>query len=103
MGDGRPLPPHLKAQIGRELDRLGLLIEQIKAVEAERDVLFVPTTNAEHVPAVTNDVDRPRRDRTGICRRSIGGPSLHRSFANRKQVSPSLRSFDRARIPALGR
>src|SRR5450631_1419913 len=32
-GDGRPLPPHLKAQISRELDRLELLIEQIKAVE----------------------------------------------------------------------
>ena len=35
-GDGRPLPPHLKAQISRELDRLELLIEQIKAVEAAR-------------------------------------------------------------------
>lgn len=27
-GDGRPLPAHLKAQIGRELDRLELLLEQ---------------------------------------------------------------------------
>ena len=50
-GDGRPLPPHLKAQISRELDRLELPIEQIKAVEAERDVLFVPTTKTEHAPA----------------------------------------------------
>ena len=39
-GDGRPLPPHLAAQIGRELDRLELLIEQIKAVEKERDALL---------------------------------------------------------------
>lgn len=31
-GDGRPLPEHLKAQVGRELDRLELLIEQVKAV-----------------------------------------------------------------------
>src|ERR1700732_3727594 len=31
-GDGRPLPPHLKSQIGRELDRLELLLGQIKAV-----------------------------------------------------------------------
>ena len=46
-GDGRLLPAHLKAQISRELDRLELLIEQIKAVEAERDVLFVPTTKTE--------------------------------------------------------
>lgn len=39
-GDGRPLPAHLKAQVGRELDRLELLIEQIKAVEAERDAML---------------------------------------------------------------
>jgi hypothetical protein len=41
-GDGRLLPKHLKAQIGRELARLELLLEQIKAVEAERDALFFP-------------------------------------------------------------
>jgi transposase len=35
-GDGRPLPEHLKRQIGRELDRLELLLEQVKAVEGER-------------------------------------------------------------------
>ena len=34
-GDGRRLPQHLKAQVCRELDRLELLLEQIKAVEAE--------------------------------------------------------------------
>src|SRR6476619_6376987 len=39
-GDGRPLPKHLKAQISRELDRLELLLEQIKAVEIERDALL---------------------------------------------------------------
>ena len=36
-GDGRPLPPHLKAQVERELDRLELLLKQIKTVEGERD------------------------------------------------------------------
>src|SRR5947208_5829148 len=40
-GDGRPLPACLKAQISRELDRLELLIEQVKAVEAERDALQI--------------------------------------------------------------
>ena len=39
-GDGRPLPPHLKAQIGRELDRLELLLVQIATVESERDSLL---------------------------------------------------------------
>jgi transposase len=36
-GDSRPLPLHLKAQIKRELDRIELLLEQIAAVEDERD------------------------------------------------------------------
>ena len=85
-GDGRPLPPHLKAQISRELDRLELLIEQIKVVEAERDVLFVPTTKTEHVPA-------PRTmliDLRGIgpeFAAVLWSEGLHRSFANRKQVA----------------
>src|SRR5437667_10929702 len=35
-GDGRELPSHLKAQIGRELDRIELLLEQIKAGEGGR-------------------------------------------------------------------
>src|SRR3984893_5891398 len=39
-GDGRLLPKHLKAQVRRELDRLELLLEQIKAVEVERDALL---------------------------------------------------------------
>ena len=39
-GDGRPLPKQLKAQIGRELDRLELTLEQIKSVETERDAML---------------------------------------------------------------
>jgi transposase len=36
-GDGRPLPAHLKAQILREIERLGLVMDQIQKLEAERD------------------------------------------------------------------
>lgn len=39
-GDGRPLSVYLKAQIGRELDRIELLLEQIKVVEEIRDALL---------------------------------------------------------------
>jgi len=39
-GDGRALMPHLKASIERMLQRLVLLKDQIKAVEAERDALL---------------------------------------------------------------
>src|ERR671932_2521580 len=44
-GEGRPLPPYLKAQIGRELDRLELLLEQLKTVEAERNALLEPAND----------------------------------------------------------
>ena len=50
-GDGRPLPRHLKSQIGRELDRLELLLEQIKAVEGERDELLAAQDVAVPAPA----------------------------------------------------
>src|ERR1700730_18388815 len=50
-GDGRPLPPHLKAQISRELDRLELLIGQGKAVETERDALLAPAARIVQTPA----------------------------------------------------
>ena len=50
-GDGRPLPPHLKAQVNRELDRLELLLKQMKAVEAERDALLVAAHTPAAVPA----------------------------------------------------
>ena len=39
-GDGRLLPPRLKAEIGRALDRLAPLQGQIAAVEAERAALL---------------------------------------------------------------
>jgi transposase len=44
-GDGRPLPVHPKAQIIRELDRLEVLLEQLKTAEAERDALLKPATD----------------------------------------------------------
>ena len=50
-GDGRPLPECLKAQISRELDRLELVIEQVKAVEAERDALLAQVQASPGVPA----------------------------------------------------
>ena len=39
-GDGRPLPAHLKAQIYRELDRLEMILTQLKTIEEERDALL---------------------------------------------------------------
>src|SRR3954469_8137758 len=83
-GDGRPLPAHLKAQVGRELDRLELLLQQLKAVEAERDALLQPEGDAALAPVVAL---------AGL--RGIGPEfaavlwfeCLFRSFSNRRQVA----------------
>ncbi|MGZ9257684.1 MAG: IS110 family RNA-guided transposase [Candidatus Binatia bacterium] len=85
-GDGRPLPPHLKTQISRELDRLELLIEQIKAVETERDALLEPAVKTEGAPA-------PQAMLLAI--KGIGpefaavlwSEGLFRHFDNRRQVA----------------
>jgi hypothetical protein len=83
-GDGRLLPQHLKAQVNREIDRLELLLKQIKAVEAERDALLV----AAHTPAAV-----PASMLLNI--RGIGpefaavlwSEGLFRHFDNRRQVA----------------
>jgi transposase len=85
-GEGRPLPGHLKTQIGRELDRLELLIDQIKAVEAERDALIAAAKSKAPAPG-------PAAMLLGI--KGIGPEfsailwteAFFRSFANRKQVA----------------
>jgi transposase len=83
-GDGRPLPLYLKAQISRELDRLELLLEQLKTVEAERNALLEPA----------NDV-APVAVKALAALRGIGpeltamlwSECLFRSFRNRRQIA----------------
>src|SRR5437667_9231395 len=50
-GDGRAFPQHLKALVNRELDRLELLLKQIKTVEAARDALLAVGQTAKPTPA----------------------------------------------------
>src|SRR5438034_10096240 len=50
-GDGRAFPQHLKALVNRELDRLELLLKQIKTVEAARDALLAVGQTAKPAPA----------------------------------------------------
>src|SRR6478609_5821811 len=85
-GDGRPLPECLKAQISRELDRLELLIDQVKAVEAERDAVLAQAQASSGVPAPAALL---------LALRGIGPEAaatlwtegLFRTFSNRKQVA----------------
>jgi len=84
-GDGRPLPTHLKTQISRELDRLELLLGQIKAAEAERDALLAAQQAA--TPAPTG---RMLLDLKGIgpeFAANLWLEGLFRHFDNRRQLA----------------
>ncbi len=81
-GDGRPLSRHLKAQLIRELDRLELLLEQIEAVKAERDILL----------ASANKISTPvwLLELKGVGPEFANGlwsEGLYRHFDNRRQVA----------------
>ena len=88
-GDGRLLPAHLKAQIGREIDRLELLLGQIEAVEAEQDALLAAAIK----PAGEKGVPDPVTMLLDL--KSLGpnfaavlwSEAFYRQFANRRQVA----------------
>ena len=83
-GDGRLLPGHLKAQICRELDRLELLLDHIKAVEAERDALFaVEKTTTPAPAAMLLNIKGIGPEFAAI----LWSEGLFRHFDNRRQVA----------------
>ena len=84
-GDGRSLPEHLKRQIRRELDRLELVLEQIKTVEAERDAILSAAKEAKHPTPATMLMDLK-----GIGAEFatvLWSEGLFRKFDNRRQVA----------------
>lgn len=50
-GDGRDLPRHVRREIERELDRLEMVVDQIKEVERERDAVLEASTDKVSEPA----------------------------------------------------
>ena len=81
-GTGGALPKRLRAEIARMLDRLELLIAQIKAVEAERDALLQQAEEAS-VPAL---LLRLRGIGPGFAS-VLWLECFCRSFANRRQLA----------------
>jgi transposase len=85
-GDGRPLPTFLEAQISRELDRLELLLEQIKTVEAQRDVLIAAekaTTSLPTPAAMLLDIRGIGAEFAAV----LWSEGLFRDFDNRRQIA----------------
>ena len=83
-GDGRPLPSKLKAEIGRELDRIALVTTQLASVERSRDALVRTDAVEQNNPAAQM-----------LKLKGIGPEfasllwleSLFRDFGNRRQVA----------------
>ena len=106
-GDGRTLGANMKAQIGRELDRLELLLDQIAAVEAERDAMLARQAEAETAPGaetvpeaeaaagVQSVQSAPARvqmlmDLNGLGAETVAmlwTEAFYRSFDNRRQLA----------------
>ena len=84
-GDGRPLPVHLKTQISRELDRLELLLDQIKRAEAERDALLDAQQAA--APGPTGRMLLQLRGIGAEFAASLWLEALFRHFDNRRQLA----------------
>ena len=83
-GDGRRLPQHLKAQVDRELDRLELLLKQIKTVEGERDALLAAAQTAMPAPAaMLLDIKGIGSEFAAV----LWSEGLLRHFDNRRQVA----------------
>lgn len=78
-GDGRALPAQLKAQILRELDRLELVLEQIAAVERERDAQHAASTDAPVMLMTLKGVGPELAE-------ILHAEAFYRQFANRRQL-----------------
>ena len=77
-GDGRSLPIHLKSEIMRVLDRIMLLVAQIKKVEDERDTQSAQSATAQRLLKLK-----------GIgpeLASSLWLECFYRSFLNRRQL-----------------
>jgi transposase len=88
-GDGRPLGPHLKAQIERELGRLELLLEQIAAVERARDALLAELAERRGEATAPPSPVALLLSVKGVgpeFAASLWTEGLCRSFANRRQA-----------------
>lgn len=88
-GDGRELPSHLKAQIGREFDRIELLLEQIKSVEAAQDALLAAARKPAGKEAAPDPVTMllALKGMGANFTAVLWSEAFYRSFSNRRQVA----------------
>jgi len=77
------LPPHLKAQIDRELDRLEMAIEQIRAIEDELRHAIVAADTVTPVPRMLIELKGIGDEFATV----LWTECLYRRFDNRRQAA----------------
>lgn len=82
-GDGRPLPAALKAQVLRELDRIELVLGQIKDVERVRDLMLADASQLSPAPALLLNLRGIGAEFAAV----LWSEGLSRHFDNRRQVA----------------
>ncbi len=83
-GDGRPLPEQMKRQISREIERLEQVIDQLEAIDAERDaMLAVERDDKTSVVSMLTNVVGVGAEFAAV----LWSEALFRRFDNRRQVA----------------
>jgi transposase len=82
-GEGRPLPPRLAQEIKREIDRLGLVQDQIAAIEQERDESPTSCKETENKRGQLLLLKGIGPTGSAVMAREV----YYRQFSNRRQIA----------------
>jgi transposase len=85
-GEGRPLPPRLAQEITREIERLGLVQQQIAAIEHERDESPTTCKETEKKRAQLLLLKGIGPTGSAVMAREV----YYRQFSNRRQIGGFL-------------
>jgi transposase len=86
---GIPLPPRLKSEIKRELQRLELVVEMIATLEAERDAIVEDAASTHINAKKIRDLHKLKAIGPEFAAVLVG-EIFHRNFNNRRQLASYL-------------
>ena len=85
-GDGRALPPRLKAEIARELQRLELVLRMLKEIDAERNAIASARVSAHTNAKKIQDLVKLKAIGPEIAT-VLAGEVFYRRFNNRRELA----------------
>lgn len=85
-GDGRTLPPRLKAEIARELQRLQLVLRMLKEIDAERDAIASARLSGHTNAKKIQDLVKLKAIGPEFAT-VLAGEVFYRPFTNRRELA----------------